>query len=88
MLRITPIASENDVCLRLEGKIVGAWVDELRRTVDREAARTAHVRLDLLDVIFVDDAGLRLLRELAAAGVRIGRCSRFVSELLSMEKTP
>jgi hypothetical protein len=39
-------------------------------------------RLDLTAVTYVDAAGIQLLRDLMAEGVKIAACSSFVGELL------
>jgi hypothetical protein len=82
MLRITQIDSPGQQTLKLEGKLLAAWVDELRiasEPLTRFAGRRA---LDLSDLTFADDAGVRLLHELSKAGIRIVAASQFVSELL------
>ena len=85
MLRITPMRTEQGVTLRLEGKLLEAWVPEVA-----EACRTARlegggVSLDLSRVTFMDAAGRRLLDDLACTDVKLVACSRFVAALLQME---
>jgi anti-anti-sigma regulatory factor len=66
MLRITIHDEPKVQTMQLEGKIVGPWVDELRRTW-RDAASSRgskKLNLDLRDVAFVDDNGKRLLRDI------------------------
>lgn len=66
MLRITIHDEPNAQTMQLEGKIIGPWVDELRRTW-RDAASSRgskQLHLDLRDVAFVDDNGKRLLRDI------------------------
>jgi hypothetical protein len=69
MLRITPEQVGGVWLLRLEGRLMGAWVDELRNCW-LSLADTA-VRLELVDVAFVDAAGKALLAEMYRAGVHI-----------------
>ncbi|HXJ33973.1 MAG TPA: hypothetical protein VMS22_08005 [Candidatus Eisenbacteria bacterium] len=73
MLRITSHRRSNTVVFRLEGRLQGPWVDELsacwRQT--REASSDAAVRIELVDVRFVDAAGKALLTEMHRAGVEI-----------------
>lgn len=86
MLKITHDVSEESVTIKLEGKLLGPWVSEARSQVDRVAANGLRLGLDLLKVSFVDEGGVRLLRELLGRGVRITACSNFVAELLELEK--
>ena len=58
--------------MKLEGWLVGSWVEELDTTW-RAATRqldTARICVDLGDVYFVDDAGRELLTEMYRSGVR------------------
>jgi hypothetical protein len=82
MLRITA-ADENspNPLVKLEGKLVGPWVDEARRACGGGAG----LRLDLSALTFVDAAGARLLRELLQGGAAVGPCSGFVAALLERE---
>lgn len=85
MLRITRSEKDGTIWLRLEGKLMGPWVDEFRATVAREASGKNRLNLDLDEVIFVDAEGLRLLRELTHLGHHIPKRSNFVAELLRTE---
>lgn len=67
--------------LRLEGQIIGPWVEELRRTCDGLLDRGA-VSLDLSHVSFVERRGVELLRALGIRGVPLLHCSPFVAEQL------
>jgi hypothetical protein len=77
MLRITEVGTDT---LRLEGRLTGPWVDELRRL---SAGRTLGLKLDLSGLTFADAAGAALLRDLAARGVTIRDSSRFLEQLLN-----
>jgi hypothetical protein len=72
-----------DAVLRLEGQIIGPWVDELQRTCDRLLAVRAIV-LDLSHVSFVERRGVELLRGLGTRGVPLLHCSPFVAEQLKV----
>lgn len=52
--------------MKLEGKIVGPWVQELRRTWDSLASGVDSRKflVDLCNVAFVDDEGKQVLREI------------------------
>ncbi len=66
MLRITVQNGEKAQTIKLEGKVVGPWVEELERTcqsvVRSLGARELH--LDLRGVGLVDAKGRGLLREM------------------------
>jgi hypothetical protein len=66
MLRITVQDGEKNQTIKLEGKIVGPWVEEFERTyqsvVPSLGARELH--LDLRGVGFVDIKGRSLLHEI------------------------
>ena len=66
MLRITIQDDPKAVTMRLEGKVVGPWVDELNRSWHALMPTLASKRfcIDLRDVAFVDDQGKRLLHEM------------------------
>jgi anti-anti-sigma regulatory factor len=87
MLKITRIADDRlGVLLKLEGKLLEPWVGELIQVCEQPAAGMNRIRLDLSAVTFVDEAGVRLLRELLDRGVAVAAASGFVAELLRMEK--
>ena len=88
MLRITRSEKDGKIWLRLEGKLLGPWVDEFRATVARETAHRDRIKLDLNEVTFVDAEGLRFLRELTDCGHDIPKRSNFVAELLRTEISP
>jgi ABC-type transporter Mla MlaB component len=70
------------VALRLEGQIVGPWVEELRNSCERVLTQGKRLTLDFADLSFVDREGIALLRALAERRVEFANCSRFVAELL------
>ena len=72
MLRITVQQSRQQVTIKLEGRIVGPWVEELRRTWMSLAPSLGSkvLRIDLCEVTFVDTPGKRLLREVCITGAR------------------
>jgi hypothetical protein len=86
MLRITRIeASQPVLTLKLEGKLIGPWVEELARLCCEPTLAASRPHLDLSSVTFVDAAGLSLLHELLAQGVTVTSCSGLVAELLRRE---
>jgi anti-anti-sigma regulatory factor len=99
MLRITVVdLSDSVVVLRVEGRITGYWVEELRRTCTAHAfaahAFAAHtfaahtfadkvqLSLELSEVSFADAAGIALLKELRSRGADLIRPTPFVAEQL------
>ena len=87
MLKIS-VTSESveATSFQLEGKLVGPWVEELRRLSDAALAKSEAVSLDLEKVWFVDSQGIALLRDLAKQKVAQLNCSQFISQQLK-EKT-
>lgn len=82
MLRISVSKQEPLCCnIKLEGKLLEAWVDEVRR-VCLEAGKDSLPSLDLSGLSFVDRRGAEMLQQLLRQGVRIHSCSPFVAELL------
>ena len=83
MLRISdPVFDEHTVTLRLEGQVIGPWVDELRKESEQQLSEAKALRLDLAKVLFVDPRGVALLRELAGRQVEYVNCSTFLSQQL------
>ena len=86
MLRISKIGPVNDaVTLRLEGRVVGAWVTELRESCEKVLAGGRPLKLHLGGVEFADAEGVALLSSLQARGVAIVECLPFMEAQL---KTP
>jgi len=86
MLRITQARDHDSIwTLRLEGKLLGPWVAELARSCAELPCPADRLRLDLLTVTFVDEAGVALLRELIGRGATLTACSGLVAELLHRE---
>jgi ABC-type transporter Mla MlaB component len=86
VLKITEMAqNDSGRTLKLEGKLLGPWVDELRNVCRQLLNRAKQVGLDLAAVTFVNAAGAKLLRELIRDGIIITQCSAFVAELLHAE---
>lgn len=84
MLRITVVESSSEgVRLRVEGRVMGGWVEELRRSCEVHALCDGiRLTLDLADVSFVDAAGIELLKELRSRCVTLLSPSPFVTEQL------
>ena len=87
MLRILRIAdSRSIVTLKLDGKLLGPWVDELRAAYTLSVNQACCVRLDLSALTFVDEPGSELLLALIESGAEITACSGYVAALLQIEE--
>jgi len=84
MLRITVVeSSKSAVTLRVEGRITGPWVEELRTACNVHTFPDAvQVSLELADISFADAGGIALLRELHNGGVGFIHTSPFLAEQL------
>ncbi len=85
VLKITRVdegASDSIPTLKLEGKLIGPWVDELRRVCEELHTPPSGLRLNLAGVTFIDPAGIKLLGDLIRLGATISECTGFVDELL------
>jgi len=79
---------DGSVVLRLEGKMRGQWVDELRHLSSEILQKPANrLVLDLAEITFIDTAGLELLHELSSRHVILNNSSLFVThQLKAMEQ--
>jgi anti-anti-sigma regulatory factor len=82
MLRIDRTEEGGKALLRLEGRVIGAWVEEVRRSCRDVLARGADLTLDLSAVSFVDADGIVLFRELASRRVALANTTPFVAAQL------
>ena len=83
MLKITTTRNDRfGRVLKLEGKLLAAWVGELEEACRLARAEAADVQLDLSGLSFADVSGTVVLRELIRGGVRVATSSPFVEELL------
>ena len=87
MLKIVFLGTADATTLRLEGRVIGPWVDELRRSCERMLMTSTTLALDASEVSFVDRDGVRLLRSLISRGVALQHCSPFVAEQLKAVST-
>lgn len=83
MLRISVMnESEETIQLRVEGWLVGAWVDELRLQTQAAFSQAKTLSLDLEKLWFVDSHGAALLRDLGRQNVAQLNCSPFIDQQL------
>lgn len=82
MLRITPIQTRRSATLKLEGRLSGPWVDELRRCWVGLAKHKVPVKINLREVTFLDHFGRDLLLRMERQGTLMLDCSEFLRDLL------
>ena len=83
MLRITTIQDANSsATLKLEGKLLAPWIDELEAACSQASSRAEGTTLDLSGISFVDSAGSTALRTLRQRGMQLVGCSPLVTELI------
>lgn len=81
MLRITVVDSSGSaVRLRVEGRLTGNSVEELRKSCELHSpSEGAPITLDLADVSFADAEGIKLLRDLQTRNVELVNVMRFLA---------
>ena len=84
MLKITVVESSSEaVRLRVEGRLTGRWVEELRTTCDLQGLKDGiRLTLDLADVSFADASGIELLKELRMGLITLLSPSSLLAEQL------
>ena len=83
MLKISEAGRANhSVTLKLEGRVVGPWVGELRQICEALLTEGRTLKLDLAEVTFADTDGVAVLTDFKSRGVRFRNCSPFVEEQL------
>lgn len=83
MLRITQVNAERDqVCLKVEGRMIGDWVSELERTCRPYLSQRRHITLDISAVTYIDLHGVETLKRILGKHVRLTGATLFVQALL------
>jgi len=83
MLKISQIGTSNHpVVLKLEGRVIGAWVEELGHVCETLLSDGCGLNLDMTDVSYLDGNGVTALTGLKSRGVSLINCSPFVEERL------
>ena len=83
MLKISQAGkTDHSVTLKLEGRVVGPWVGELRQVCEALLTEERALKLDLADVTFADNDGVAALSSFKSRGVRFRNCSPFLEEQL------
>lgn len=78
MLRITTNRNDLRVVLKLEGQLIGPWVNELEEACVSAREASSKVILNLADLNFTDQTGSKLLAVLAHEGIELKGCSGFI----------
>ena len=88
MLKISQTErADHSVTLKLEGRVVGEWVGELRQVCETLLIEGRSLKLDLADVTFADASGVAALLSFKSRGVTFSNCSPFVEEQLKSPTT-
>ncbi len=83
MLKISERKKANhSLTLLLEGRVIGPWVGELQQICEPLLADKTKLTLDLAEVSFADENGVKLLTSLERRGVKLLRPTPFVAEQL------
>jgi anti-anti-sigma regulatory factor len=83
MLRISEERStDGATVLRLAGRVIGPWVEELRQSCEAAMGLGGTLVIDLADVSFADADGVRLFQEMVTRRVILTNCSPFLTERL------
>ncbi len=83
MLKISRIDGGNQaVLLKLEGRIAGPWVGEVRKACEKFLDEGCLLKLNLAEISFTDGSGVAALAALRARGVSVTDCSPFLAEQL------
>ena len=84
MLKITLHDSAKELRFRLEGKLSGLWVKELRQCwqTARSTTQQRETVLDLSELDFVDSEGQELLAEMDREGVVLRAASPFMRAIV------
>ena len=86
MLRISRSQRPEGPHLRLEGRLVGDWVQVLTKELGA-LARVESLSLDLSAVEFANEAGVRVLLAARAGGAKFEACSPLLASLLGEPST-
>lgn len=76
--------AKHAITFRLEGRVIGPWVDELQKVCDPLVGSGTKVVLDLTDVSFADPSGTKLLAGLKARGIKLLNATPFLKEQLKL----
>lgn len=85
MLKISETTNGKGILtLRLEGRVIGPWVEELRRICEPFLDTNDSLDLDMAEVTYADREGVVLLHRLQACGATLMNCSPFVAQQIEV----
>jgi hypothetical protein len=73
----------NAITVRLEGRMVGPWVEELRHACEPYLGNGHALTLDFAGVSFIGREGVALCRTLRQSQATFTNCSPFLKEQLN-----
>ena len=82
MLKITNNNGAGVTTFKLEGRLAGAWVDELRSCWE-QAGESAAIRVDLTEVSWVSDEGKALLGEMYRRGAELSAANLLMTAIVA-----
>lgn len=82
MLKTDTVNRGGAVTLRLTGRIIGPWVNELRQICEPMVNEGGLLALDLIEVSYADEEGTRLLASLRKRGVQLLNPTPFIAAQL------
>jgi anti-anti-sigma regulatory factor len=85
MLRITVHENQESLCFQLEGKLAGAWVKEVEQCWQTalHQQRKPILRVDLMGVTFIDDAGKACLAAMHREGAELVAADCLTKEIVA-----
>lgn len=88
MLRITLFHNSDGITLKLEGRLVGLWVHEMRVVVLRAEVRQGPFMVDISDLTFADHEGEQALLWLYRMGAQFAGEASFPAYLCRRLRIP
>lgn len=89
MLKVSQVeVTAKGVTLRLEGRVVGAWIAVLETSCEQVLSEGKPLQLRLAEVEFMDGPGVALLTSLLSRGVVFLECPAFAAAQLRMAGAP
>ena len=73
-----PTVAVDGAKLRLDGKLAGPWVCELKLRCEPILAKSERIQMDCGGVSSIDSDGIALMQRLQAKGVTLVNCSPFI----------
>ncbi|MBZ5537237.1 MAG: STAS domain-containing protein [Acidobacteriia bacterium] len=79
--------TEKVTTLRLEGRVIGPWVTELRTACEEAFSQGQIVSLDVAEVTFMDREAVALLRKMNGHVITLVNCPPLLTEQLKDDRT-